>query len=80
MIRQFTWSSHYITYMTQFWKTTLVAQNNKHFKHSLSGHYISEATEIWCPGRPVSAPLRFQISLASCAKWPNSECLKVSVC
>ena len=50
------------------------------FKHSLFGYFAQEVNAIWYPGRAVNASPRYHILLTSCIKWPNSECLKLSVC
>ena len=65
-------------------KTTVVAHNNFEqtftFQHLLFGHFIQEVNYIWYLGGALSHLPAYHISLVSCVKWPNSECLKVSIC
>ena len=69
--------------MTKFGKTTLVTYDNFEqmltFKHSLFGHFIQQANYIWYLGGALTGLPGYQISLGSCTKWPNSECLNVSI-
>ena len=50
------------------------------FKCLLFGHYMQEANEIWSLEGALTGLLRYQISLASCTKWPNNVFLKLSIC
>lgn len=42
-------------------------------KHLLFSHFVQKANEIWYPGRPADATLRYQIYFASSIRWVNSS-------